>query len=66
MPTRVNWRFRQPCNAMFYDGLPSKFRLRRRRSATRLPRRAPRGINPGVDAIGGDRGVKLFRASSSR
>ena len=25
MPTQVNWRFRQPCNAMFYDGLPSKF-----------------------------------------
>ena len=25
MPTQVNWRFRQLCNAMFYDGLPSKF-----------------------------------------
>jgi hypothetical protein len=25
MPTHVNWRFRQLCNAMFYDGLPSKF-----------------------------------------
>jgi hypothetical protein len=25
MPTQVNWRFRQLCNAMFYDRLPSKF-----------------------------------------
>jgi hypothetical protein len=25
MPTQVNWRFRQLCNAMFYDGFPSKF-----------------------------------------
>jgi hypothetical protein len=55
MPTQVNWRFRQVCNAMFYDGLPSKFAGPP--LGFHVGHRA--GLIQAVDAIGGDRGVDV-------
>jgi hypothetical protein len=59
MPTQVNWRFRQLCNAMFYDGLPSKFVCAGAGPplGSHVGHRA--GLIQAVDAIGGDRGVDV-------
>ena len=57
MPTQVNWRFRQLCNAMFYDGLPSKFVCAGAGPPLGFHVGHRAGLIQAVDAIGGDRGV---------
>jgi hypothetical protein len=59
MPTQVNWRFRQLCNAMFYDGLPSKFVCAGAGPPLGFHVGHRAGLIQAVDAIGGDRGVDV-------
>ena len=59
MPTQLNWRFRQLCNAMFYDGLPSKFVCAGAGPPLGFHVGHRAGLIQVVDAIGGDRGVDV-------